>query len=67
MLKEEIQNIVKEVLKPRDVVRFYLGTEYKISGESLVYYSPLRDLERTPSFFIDNDKGIHDFRYRKTL
>lgn len=62
MLKKDIQNIVKDSLSPIDVARLYLGPEYKMSGNSLVYYSPLRDLERTPSMFFDNTKGIRDFR-----
>lgn len=61
MKKKDVYNIVLNNLKPTDVANYYLGQADKISADSLVYYSPLRAKERTPSFFVNNTKGLHDF------
>lgn len=61
MKKEDFYEFVKNEVAQTDVARFYLGQPYKIKGNSLVYYSPMRVKERTASFFVDDEKGIHDF------
>ena len=61
MQKKDLCNIVLSNLKATDVAQTYLGQADKISGDSLVYYSPLRLKERTPSFFASNKRGLHDF------
>lgn len=50
---------VKKLLKPTDVVRFYLG-EGKYKSGSYWYVSPFRN-EKTASFCVNDKKGIHDF------
>lgn len=57
----KLRDVVLGQLNPTEVSHFYLGEEERRSGNSLVYYSPLRQKERTPSFFVDNIRGIHDF------
>lgn len=59
--KSTIYAWLKNSLFPTDVAEFYLGEPDRIQSESLVYYSPLRETERTPSFFVNDEKGIHDF------
>lgn len=50
---------VKELLKPSEVVRFYIGEGKKKAG-SYWYKSPFRS-EKTESFCVNDKKGIHDF------
>lgn len=50
---------VKRVLKPVEVVRFYLGQGKQKAG-SYWYVSPFRG-EKTASFCVSDKKGIHDF------
>mgnify|MGYP004564663923 CR=1 FL=1 len=52
---------LKKILSPTRVAVTYLGTADRVRGDNLIYYSPLRDKERTPSFFVNDEKGIHDF------
>lgn len=61
MTREDIYTFILNTVYPTDVIHYYLGEPYRISGESLIYYSPLREKERTPSFFVNDEKGIHDF------
>ena len=61
MQKKDLCNIVLNNLKATDVAETYLGQAEKISGDSLIYYSPVRPKERTPSFFVSNKRGLHDF------
>ena len=61
MQKTDLYQIVLNNLKATDVAEAYIGQAEKINGDSLIYYSPLRPKERTPSFFVSNMKGIHDF------
>lgn len=61
MTRKEIYTFILNTIYPTEVVHYYLGDPYRISGESLIYYSPLRERERTPSFFVSDEKGIHDF------
>lgn len=51
---------IKELITPKRVVQYYLGQPQKTSGTNLIYKSPFRN-ERTPSFWVSNEKGIHDF------
>lgn len=51
---------VKAVLTPLIVVQRYLGQPIKRINETLWYKSPFRN-EKTPSFIVSNEKGIHDF------
>lgn len=67
MKKSKFIKLVKDLISPTEIGRFYLGEEYKIVGDSLVYHSPLRERERTPSFYFNDEKGIHDFRNSRTL
>lgn len=61
MQKQDLYNIVLNNLKATDVAEAYIGQADRISGDNLIYYSPLRPKERTPSFFISDTKGVHDF------
>lgn len=47
---------VKNSLLPTEVAEFYLGEPDRIQVENLVYYSPLREKEHTPSFFVNDEK-----------
>lgn len=51
---------IKELITPKRVVQYYLGQPQKTSRMNLIYKSPFRN-ERTPSFWVSNEKGIHDF------
>lgn len=51
---------IKKLLTPTMVVEHYLGQPQKRSGSNLIYKSPFRN-ERTPSFWVNDIKGIHDF------
>lgn len=51
---------IKKLLTPTMVVEHYLGQPQKRSGNNLIYKSPFRN-ERTPSFWVSDIKGIHDF------
>lgn len=53
-------NHVKEIVKPSDVAFRYLGKPARQNNLGLWYKSPFRN-ERTASFLVNNDKGIHDF------
>lgn len=59
--KEDVYNYIKENVKPTKVAIKYLGEPKDISSDNYKYYSPLRKKERTPSFFVSDEKGIHDF------
>lgn len=52
---------IKGILKPSDVVTRYLGSPVRVKNNMLWYYSPFRVKERTPSFGVNDKKGIHDF------
>lgn len=67
MKKEEFYFFVKNTVSPIEVAEFYLGNPEKISGDSYIYYSPLREKERTPSFSVNNEKRITRFWNRYTL
>ena len=54
---------VKEYLKPTEVAERYLSNS-KYKNGSLWYKSPFRN-EKTPSFCVNNKKGIHDFGNNK--
>lgn len=60
-MKINLYQEIKKKLTPTTVVTAYLGGADKVKGDNLIYYSPLRPKERTPSFFVNNEKGIHDF------
>lgn len=51
---------IKKMLTPTMVIEQYLGQPQKRSGNNLIYKSPFRN-ERTPSFWVSDKKGIHDF------
>lgn len=51
---------IKTILTPLIVVQRYLGQPIKRINETLWYKSPFRN-EKTPSFIVSNEKGIHDF------
>ena len=51
---------VKEYVTPRQVVEYFIGAPVKTTGGSSWYCSPFRN-ERTASFCVNDDKGIHDF------
>ena len=51
---------IKNILTPLIVVQRYLGQPIKRINNTLWYKSPFRD-EKTPSFIVSNEKGIHDF------
>ena len=61
MTRKDVYEFVKEYVSPKLITNLYLGTEDRVSGDSIIYYSPLRELERTPSLVVNNEKGIHDF------
>lgn len=52
---------IKDILKPVQVARYYLGEPKKKNNNTLFYYSPLRVKERTPSLAVNNNKGFTDF------
>lgn len=51
---------IKQLLSPSTVVTYYIGQPQKTSGKNLIYKSPFRN-ERTASFWVNDEKGIHDF------
>ncbi len=51
---------VKRVITPTVVVQRYLGQPLKRINDKLWYKSPFRN-ERTASFVVSDEKGIHDF------
>ena len=51
---------IKECIRPTMVVQRYLGQPVKSNSLGLWYKSPFRN-ERTASFLINDEKGIHDF------
>ena len=51
---------VKSVITPTTVVQRYLGQPFKRINDKLWYKSPFRD-ERTASFVVSDERGIHDF------
>lgn len=53
-------NEIKSVLTPLIVAQRYLGQPIKRENEKIWYKSPFRN-ERTASFVVSNEKGIHDF------
>lgn len=61
MQKQDLYNIVLNNLKATDVAEAYIGQADRISGDNLIYYSPLRTKERTASFFVSDKRGLHDF------
>lgn len=56
MKKEDIYYFVQNEVTPTEVAKFYLGQSIEVSGDSLKYYSPLREKERTPSFLVNDEK-----------
>ena len=61
MERRDFYSYIKKKISPTKIARYYLGREAEIRGDSLVYYSPLRKKERTPSFYVNDEIGIHDF------
>lgn len=53
-------NEIKKILTPVQVIQHYLGQPHSKNSSGLWYKSPFRN-ERTASFLVNNDKGIHDF------
>lgn len=53
-------NRLKNNIRPTVVVQRYLGQPVKSNSLGLWYKSPFRN-ERTASFLINDEKGIHDF------
>lgn len=51
---------IKSLIKPTNVVQKYLGQPVKRNNLGLWYKSPFRN-ERTASFLVNDEKGIHDF------
>lgn len=51
---------LKNSIEPQMVCRRYLGMPLKSDRLGDWYYSPFRS-EKTASFLVNNDKGIHDF------
>jgi DNA primase len=51
---------IKDVLKPVEVAKYYIGEPEKENATGLWYKSPFRN-EKTASFLVNNTKGIHDF------
>lgn len=51
---------IKELLTPSVVVEHYLGQPIKTNSVGMWFKSPFRN-ERTASFLVNNQKGIHDF------
>lgn len=51
---------IKELLTPIQVAKHYLGQPNKSSSLGLWYKSPFRN-ERTASFLVNDEKGLHDF------
>lgn len=51
---------IKSLIKPTSVVQRYLGQPIKRNNLGLWYKSPFRN-ERTESFLVNDEKGIHDF------
>ena len=51
---------IKQLLSPSMVVMHYIGQPQKTSGKNLIYKSPFRN-EKTASFWVNDQKGIHDF------
>ncbi len=52
--------IVKEYVKPTDIAIRYMGQPKKVSGNNYFYISPFIQ-EKTPSFCVNNEKGLTDF------
>lgn len=61
MEKRDFYEFIKQRISPIQIARHYLGRETETRGDSIIYYSPMRPKERTPSFYVNNEKGIHDF------
>ena len=61
MERRDFYLYIKKKIPPTKMARRYLGREEEIRGDSLVYYSSLRKKERTPSFYVNDEMGIHDF------
>jgi hypothetical protein len=49
------------MLSNTDVVMKYLGKPDRIVGDSNLYFSPFRVKEKTPSFSVNDEKGVTDF------
>ena len=52
---------IKQMLKPTQVARYYLGVPIKEQGNGIWYKSPFRPEERTASFLVTDQRGFHDF------
>ena len=61
MERRDFYSYIKKKISPTKIARHYLGREAEIRGNSIIYYSPLRKMERTPSFYVNDEIGIHDF------
>lgn len=51
---------LKELLTPIQVIQHYLGQPVHKDSSGIWYRSPFRN-ERTASFLVNDEKGIHDF------
>lgn len=51
---------IKTILKPTQVVQYYIGSPIRTNNLGFWYKSPFRE-ERTASFLVNDNKGIHDF------
>lgn len=61
MERRDFYAFIEQKISPIQIARHYLGREDYRNGDSIVYYSPMRPKERTPSFYVNDEKGIHDF------
>ena len=63
------ERVLNRIVTNQELVVCYLGPPDKVVGDNYMYYSPFRNKERTPSFCVNDKKGIHDFgtgkHYRK--
>lgn len=54
-------NSIKDLLKPTQVAKHYLGYPAREQGNNIWYKSPFRPEERTASFLVNDSRGFHDF------
>lgn len=59
--RNDVYYYIKYAMNPKAIVMKYLGEPDIESSSNYIYYSPVRDRERTPSFYVNESKGIHDF------
>lgn len=59
--RKDVYEYIKNAINPKKVTVKYLGEPDSIVSDNYMYFSPLRDKERTPSFCVNEELGIHDF------